>query len=102
MRSDGTIEKKRKMVFPGTYDPFTKGHLNVVERAILLCDELVIAVFDNSHKTTVVPIEKRVEWIRKALADYPAVKVLAADGLLVHFCEKHGIDTIVRGVRGPV
>lgn len=102
MRSDGSIEKKRKMVFPGTYDPFTKGHLNVVERAILLCDELVIAVFDNSHKTTVVPIEKRVEWIRKALADYPAVKVLAADGLLVHFCEKHGIDTIVRGVRGPV
>ena len=93
---------KRKMVFPGTFDPLTKGHLNIIERALTLCDELVVAVFDNGHKTPVIPMEKRVALIRKALTTYPSVFVTGASGLLVHFCREQGIDTIVRGVRGAV
>lgn len=90
---------KKRIVFPGTFDPFTAGHLDVARRALLICDELYIAVFDNSNKVPVADRARRVDLIRKSLDYMDQVKVIAADGLLVDFCLQHGIATIVRGIR---
>lgn len=89
------------MVFPGTFDPFTAGHLSIVRRAAGLCDELVVAVFDNYSKRPVMKREDRVCLIRKALADLPLVTVVAFDGLLVEFCRENNIGTVIRGIRDP-
>ncbi len=101
MTSDAVTDQ-RKMVFPGTFDPFTSGHLDVVQRALPLCDELYVAVFDRKGKHPRLDREERAALIRQAVAPFPQVKVVAADGLLVDFCRHFGIRTIVRGVRGTV
>lgn len=96
------LKDSSKMVFPGTFDPFTKGHLDVVERALSLCGQLYVAVFDNANKKPAADRASRLACIRKALLPYPAVQVVAFDGLLVDFCRHYGVGTIVRGVRGAV
>lgn len=90
------------MVYPGTFDPFTKGHFSVVERALLLCDELHVVAFDNSRKTSILTRTQRAGLIRKALAHLPEVKVGHSDGLVVDYCLCHEITLIVRGVHGPL
>ena len=100
MTGSDELKEIRKMVFPGTFDPFTCGHLDVVKRALSLCDQLYVAVFDNANKLPVADRSSRLAWIRKAVSPYPAVRVFSFDGLLVDFCRRYGVRTIVRGVRG--
>ncbi len=86
-------------IFTGTFDPFTAGHLDLVERARRFCMELRIVVFDNSAKTPVMPKEERMALIERAVAHLNNVTVDAGDGLLGDYCVRHRVDVIVRGVR---
>lgn len=88
-----------KGLFPGSFDPFTLGHADVVKRALGIFDEIVIAVGYNENKTGWMPVEERVNSIRKLYADEPRVIVESYTGLTVDYAKERGITTIIRGVR---
>ena len=89
----------RKAIFPGTFDPFTLGHHSIVKRTLAFMDEVIIGIGYNDQKHCLLPIEKRLESIRKVYADEPRVKVLAYSGLTVDFAQKQGAEFMVRGIR---
>ena len=89
----------RKVLFPGSFDPFTLGHADIVRRALGLFDEVVVAVGYNEQKKGWMPVEERVEAIRKLYKDEPRVTVESYMGLTVDFARERGITAIVRGVR---
>ena len=101
MTRSSESKQKKRLVFPGTFDPFTVGHLSIAQRAAGICDELVVAVFDNRNKRPVMKRADRAGLIRKALAAIPFVTVAEFDGLLVDFCRQEDIGAIVRGIRDP-
>ena len=88
-----------KVLFPGSFDPFTLGHADVGKRALGIFDEIVIAVGYNENKTGWMPVEERVNSIRKLYADEPHVIVESYTGLTVDYAKERGITTIIRGVR---
>ena len=88
-----------RVLFPGSFDPFTLGHADIVKRALGLFDEVVIAVGYNEQKTGWMPVEERVATIKKLYADEPRIKVESYAGLTVDFAKEHGITAIIRGVR---
>ena len=90
---------KRNVLFPGSFDPFTLGHADVVKRALKMFDEVVIAVGYNEQKAGWMPIEERVASIRKLYTDEPRIKVESYSGLTADFAQEHGITAIVRGIR---
>ena len=89
----------RKAIFPGTFDPFTLGHHSIVKRTLAFMDEVIIGIGYNDQKHSLLPIEKRLESIRKVYADEPRVKVLAYSGLTVDFAQEQGAEFMVRGIR---
>ena len=89
----------RKAVCPGSFDPVTLGHLDIIGRASLLYDELVVAVGVNASKKRMFSLEERTEMLREAIVDYPNVRVDSFDGLIVNFCKDNGIQVIVKGLR---
>ena len=89
----------KKALFPGTFDPFTIGHADIVERALPLFDHIVIGIGVNEEKTPADAVEKRAETIRNIYKDEPRVSVLVYDGLTVDTCQREGIDFLLRGVR---
>ena len=89
----------KKAIFPGSFDPFTIGHENVVQRALDIFDEIVIAVGYNSGKHCLYPCDKRVEFIRTVFEDCPRVSVATYDGLTVDFARQLGCSHILRGLR---
>jgi pantetheine-phosphate adenylyltransferase len=91
-------------VYPGSFDPITNGHLDIVARATAVFDTVIIGVLANPRKTPLLPVETRIEVIRAALADgvgpkLDTVRVEAFDGLTVDFCRAHAANAIVRGLR---
>lgn len=90
---------RRLALFPGSFDPFTKGHADIVTRALALFDEVIIGVGYNEQKPGWMPIEERVEKIRQIYADEPRIKVESYKGLTADFAKEKGISAIVRGVR---
>ena len=86
-------------LFPGSFDPFTKGHADIVKRALALFDKVVIAVGYNEQKAGWMPVEERIASIKKLYADEPRVMVESYTGLTVDFARKCGATAIVRGVR---
>ncbi len=86
-------------IFPGSFDPFTIGHADIVERALPLFDKIVIAVGVNITKQPLFPIEERLEQIRKAFANEPKVDVQAYTGLTADFAREQNANFILRGVR---
>ncbi len=90
----------KKAVFPGTFDPITKGHESVIKRAIPIFDEIIIAIGINPEKKCLFEIEKRIGWIKKVFKDYPSVKVETYSGLTVDFCKASKANYIIRGLRG--
>ena len=90
---------RRLALFPGSFDPFTKGHADIVTRALALFDEVIIGVGYNEQKPGWMPIEERVEKIRQIYAYEPRVKVESYTGLTVEFAKEKGVNAIVRGVR---
>jgi len=89
----------RRVVCPGSFDPITNGHLDIIGRASQLFDEVVVAVGVNAGKNGLFSAEERMDLIRKVTAEYGNVRVEAFDGLLVDFCVQHGIRAIMRGLR---
>jgi len=90
---------KRIAVFPGSFDPITKGHESIIRRGIPLFDEIIVAVGLNSDKNAYFPIEKRLEWISEVFKDIPKVTVTGYSGLTVDFCRKSNALYILRGLR---
>jgi len=88
-----------KAVYPGSFDPITLGHLNIIRRAAKLFDELTVCVMINSAKTPLFSIEERVELISRCTARFGNVRVEAWDDLAVRFATKVGASTILRGLR---
>ena len=86
-------------VYPGSFDPFTNGHLDVMERATKLFDQITIAVLKNTSKKRLFSIEERVDMIQKVIASMPGINVEPFDGLLADFCRRKNIHIIVRGLR---
>jgi pantetheine-phosphate adenylyltransferase len=89
----------RRVVCPGTFDPVTNGHIDVISRAANLHDEVVVAVFPNSSKTPLFTIDERVELLRAATSKIPNVRVDKFDGLIVDYCKANDITAIVKGLR---
>ena len=89
----------RSAVCPGSFDPVTLGHLDIIGRASLLYDEVVVAVGINASKKRMFSFEERTDMLREATANYGNVRVDSFDGLIVDFCKAHGIQVIVKGLR---
>ncbi|HVA23742.1 MAG TPA: pantetheine-phosphate adenylyltransferase [Chloroflexota bacterium] len=90
---------KRIAVYPGTFDPFTNGHLDIAARAGLLFDEVIVAVYAKPLKNIIFSTDERLDMIREALGDIKNVRVEPFDGLVVQFLQKVGAKVIVRGLR---
>ena len=89
----------RKAIFPGTFDPFTLGHLDILVRCLSLFDEIVVGVGTNGQKKTMFSSEERVNFIKECLKNEPQVKVQSFDGLTIDFCKEINASFIVRGIR---
>ena len=91
----------KKAVFPGSFDPITLGHEDVISRAIPLFDEIYIAIGINSNKKYMYSLDQRKKFIEECFQEYKNVKVITYKGLTVDLCKKHDIDYIIRGLRNP-
>ncbi|MBL7497012.1 pantetheine-phosphate adenylyltransferase [Frankia sp. CNm7] len=93
----------RRAVCPGSFDPITNGHLDIIMRASKLFDEVVVAVLINKTKSTLFTVDERMDLIREAVRDHPQaatnIVVESSYGLLVDFCKSRGIQSIVKGLR---
>lgn len=90
---------KRIALFPGTFDPITVGHINLIDRAMHLFDEIVIGIGHNSTKSTLFSLEQRENWIKDLFNNQPKILVQAYEGLTVTFCDEIGAQFILRGLR---
>ena len=89
----------RRVVCPGSFDPITNGHLDIIERASSLFDEVVIAVLVNQTKSSLFTVAERIEMIKEVTTKFKNVRVDSWSGLLVDFCKANEISTIVKGLR---
>ena len=89
----------KRVVCPGSFDPITFGHLDIIERASSLFDEVIIAVLVNQTKKTLFTVEERIAMAREVTSQYPNVKVDSWSGLLVDYCKTNEIPIIVKGLR---
>ncbi|MCT6869299.1 pantetheine-phosphate adenylyltransferase [Apibacter sp.] len=92
---------ERVAVFPGSFDPITLGHFNIIERAVPLFEKIIVAIGNNSNKEYMFPLEKRMEWIRETVKIFPNVEVDFFDGLTIDYCAKRKAPYIIRGLRNP-
>jgi len=89
----------KRAIYPGSFDPLTLGHLDIIERSSRLVDELIVAVLINSAKNSLFSINERVSMIKEAICDIPNVSVESFDGLTVDFARERDANMIVRGLR---
>ena len=88
-------------VFPGSFDPITLGHLDILERSIPLFDEIIIGVGSNSEKKYMFPLSKRMAFIKETFSEYKSISVAKYQGLTIEFCKKVQANFIIRGLRNP-
>jgi len=91
----------KRAIFPGSFDPITLGHLDIIERGITLFDELIIAIGINADKKYMFPLEKRKQFIEETFKNEPKIKVVTYKGLTVNFCREIDAQFILRGLRNP-
>lgn len=91
----------KRAIFPGSFDPITLGHYDIIQRGIPLFDELIIAIGINAEKKYMFSLEDRKRFITEAFADQPKIKVLTYEGLTIDFCKKVNANYILRGLRNP-
>lgn len=89
-------------LIPGSFDPVTAGHMDLISRASRLVDKLYVGVFCNAKKTATFSTAQRVAFLQKACADLPNVEIISDDGMVVDFARAHGISILIKGVRGEV
>ena len=91
----------KRVVFPGSFDPITLGHLDIVERSVPLFDEIIIGVGTNSEKKYMFSLKKRMDFIEETFFNYNKISVSQYEGLTIDFCKKIQADFIIRGLRNP-
>jgi len=92
----------KKAIFPGSFDPITLGHVDIINRGVTLFDEIIIAIGENSSKDFMFSLEQRINFIERKFKDNPKVRVMNYSGLTIDFCKEVGVDFILRGLRNPV
>ncbi len=91
----------RRAIFPGSFDPITLGHFDIISRGSELFDELVVAIGVNANKKYMFSLEERIQFIEKCFEGKKNIKVVSYSGLTVDFCKEIGADFILRGLRNP-
>lgn len=86
-------------LFPGTFDPITKGHVDIIKRSISLFDKMIIAIGVNANKQPMFSVEQRIQWIEDIFKDYPTVEVTSYTGLTINYCKEVGAQYMIRGIR---
>jgi pantetheine-phosphate adenylyltransferase len=89
----------RICLFPGTFDPVTLGHVDIINRALPLFDKIIVGIGINSSKQPMFDAEQRMEWFKEIYKNEPKVESLAYEGLTIHFCKEVGANFILRGIR---
>ena len=87
-------------VYPGSFDPTTNGHLDIINRASRLCDKLIVGVLDNKSKVPLFTVEERVAQLKEITKDFANVEIKAFSGLLVDFARANNSNIVIRGLRG--
>jgi pantetheine-phosphate adenylyltransferase len=95
----GTLRSVRRVIYPGSFDPITNGHLDVINRAATLFDEVVVAVAFNEQKQGLFTAEERLALLREVSGAMPNIRIAQFDGLLMDFARKEGATAVVRGLR---
>ncbi len=90
---------KRIAIYAGTFDPITKGHLDIIKRAAKLFDKIIVAVSESKHKNPIFTREERVDMIKNSIKEINNVSVDSYSGLLMNYLKKKGINTVIRGIR---
>ncbi len=90
---------QRVAIYPGSFDPVTNGHLDIVKRGLTLFDKIIIAILHNPSKNFLFPVEKRIELLRKSLKRFSNIEIGTFDGLTVEFAAKCNAQAILRGMR---
>jgi pantetheine-phosphate adenylyltransferase len=89
----------KKAIYPGTFDPITNAHIDIVKRAKKLFDKVIIAIAQTRHKNPLFTLEERLFLVKESLKDMENIEVLTFDGLLVDLCKKLNVNVIIRGIR---
>lgn len=98
----GSDRGLRRIAYAGTFDPMTKGHLDLIERGLKLCDELIVVVIDNQSKKVHVPLADRIRMVELTVQDLQGVKVSGWQGLFADFCHREHIGICLRGLRTSI
>ncbi|MRI63467.1 pantetheine-phosphate adenylyltransferase [Ornithobacterium rhinotracheale] len=93
--------KKRIAVFPGSFDPITLGHCDIINRALPLFDKIIVAIGQNSGKNYMFSLEKRKQFLEETFKDYPNIEIDTYEGLTVDYCLRKKANFILRGLRNP-
>jgi pantetheine-phosphate adenylyltransferase len=93
------MEMEKTALCPGTYDPITEGHRDVIERCIKVFDVVIVAVSRSAKKKPLYPLKKRVEFIKRVFKDHKKVRVISFEGLLISLAEKENANIIIKGLR---
>lgn len=91
----------RRALFPGSFDPLTLGHYDIIHRGLTLFDEVVIAIGINAEKKYMFSLDERTQFVTQAFEGEPKVRVMAYQGMTIDFCKQIGADFILRGLRNP-
>jgi pantetheine-phosphate adenylyltransferase len=86
-------------IYPGSFDPLTNGHLDIITRAAKLCDRLIVAVGNNEAKKPAFTVEERKQFIKESIKDQPGIEVVSFSGLLAKYVREVGADTVIKGLR---
>ncbi|MGL5231822.1 MAG: pantetheine-phosphate adenylyltransferase [Fusobacteriaceae bacterium] len=89
----------KKAIYSGSFDPITRGHVDIIVRASKICDKLIVAVLNNVNKKYMFNLEERLDMVKESFKEYKNIEVTSFDGLLVDFMEKNEINLIYRGIR---
>ncbi len=89
----------KKAIYPGSFDPITKGHLDIISRSHAIVDHLTVAILENPRKHSVFTIEERLEMLRLSTVNYPGVEIDYFSGLLIDYVKRKGINVIIKGLR---
>jgi pantetheine-phosphate adenylyltransferase len=91
----------KKAIFPGSFDPITNGHYDIIKRSVSLFDEIIVAIGVNAEKKYMFSLEERKRFIEEAFKEEPKVKVITYSGLTIDLCKKENAEFILRGLRNP-